>query len=72
MLAIVIDNPHEIAKRLSTRDGKIYDFETLNKFQNMEIEYAKYLSEKYSFPYIEIKNGDFNQLLKLILDKDFT
>ena len=66
LLTIVIDNPHEIAKRLSTRDGKIYDFETLNNFQNMEIEYAKYLSEKHSIPYVEIKNGDFNQLLKLI------
>lgn len=66
LLTIVIDNPHEIAKRLSTRDGKIYDFKTLNNFQNMEIEYAKYLSEKHSIPYVEIKNGDFNQLLKLI------
>ncbi len=66
ILALVIDNPSEIAKRLSTRDGKIYDFEALNKFQNMEIEYAKYLSQKYSIPYVEIKNGDFNQLLKLI------
>ena len=66
ILTVVIDNPHEIARRLAKRDGKIYTIEDLNMFQNMEIEYAKYLSEKYSIPYIEIKNGEFNQLLKLI------
>lgn len=66
ILTVVIDNPHKIAKRLAARDGEIYDFEDLNKFQNMEIEYAKYLSEKYSIPYVEVKNGEFKELLKLI------
>jgi adenylate kinase len=32
----------------------------------MEIEYAKYLSNKYSIPYIEIKNNDYKSLLKII------
>ena len=46
-IAIVIDSVEKIAKRLETRDGKIYDIEVLYEFQQMEIEYAKYLSNKY-------------------------
>ena len=33
--------------------------------QQMEIEYAKYLSAKYSIPYIEIKGGNYTQLMKI-------
>lgn len=65
-IAIVIDNVEEIAKRLEARDGKIYDAKVLNELQQMEIEYAKYLSDKYSIPYIEIKEGNYTQLMKII------
>ena len=65
-IAIVIDSVEKIAKRLETRDGKIYDIEVLYEFQQMEIEYAKYLSNKYSIAYVEIKDGKDTQLMEII------
>ena len=65
-IVIVIDNVEKITKRLKMRDGKIYDAEVLNQLQQMEIEYANYLANKYSIPYIEIKNGNYTQLMKII------
>lgn len=55
VITIVIDDVAEIVSRLQARDGKFYDVEILKKLQQMEIEYAKDLSSKYSIPYIEIK-----------------
>jgi adenylate kinase len=66
IISIVIDDAEKIAERLQSRDHKIYDVEVLNQFQLMEIEYAKYLSNKYSVPYIEIKNGNYNRLIEII------
>lgn len=65
-IAIVVDNVKKIAERLEVRDGKIYAVRILNELQQMEIEYAKYLSIKYSIPYIEIKNGNYSQLIEII------
>ena len=66
VIAIVIDDVKNIVKRLEARDGKRYDVEILNELQQMEIEYAKYLSDKKLIPYIEIINGNYNQLIKFI------
>jgi adenylate kinase len=66
VIAIVIDDIEEIAKRLEARDGKIYDRNVLNQLQQMETEYAKYLSNKYSIPYIEIQDGNYTQLMQII------
>jgi adenylate kinase len=65
-IAIVIDDVEKIVKRLEARDGKIYDIKVLNELQQMEIEYAKYLSDKYSILYFEIKDGNYTQLMKII------
>lgn len=65
-IAIVIDDVEKIAKRLEVRDGKIYDTNVLNQLQQMETEYAKYLSNKYSIPYIEIKDGNYTKLMEII------
>lgn len=65
-IAIVIDDIGKIAQRLKVRDDKFYEIEILNELQQMEIEYAKYLSDKYSIPYIEIKNGNYTQLMEII------
>lgn len=66
IIAIVIDDVENISKRLENRDNKKYDIIVLNKLQEMEIEYAKYLSKKYNIPYIEIKNSDYKSLLNNI------
>ncbi|KAF2079286.1 ATP-binding protein [Flavobacterium sharifuzzamanii] len=65
VIFIVIDDIEKIAKRLENRDGKKYDIQVLNELQNMEIEYAKYLSRKYSVPYIEIIDNNYEQLLNM-------
>jgi adenylate kinase len=65
-IVIVIDDVKNIVKRLEARDGIRYDVEILNELQQMEIEYAKYLSDKKSIPYIEIINGNYNQLINFI------
>lgn len=66
VIAIVIDDVGKIAQRLKDRDGKIYDIKVLNQLQKMELEYAKYLSDKYSIPYIEIRNSNYMQLINLM------
>lgn len=66
VIAIVIDVVEKIAKRLEARDGKIYDVKVLNELQQMEIEYAKYLSDKYSISYIELKDRNYTQLMEII------
>lgn len=65
-IAIVIDDAETIAKRLELRDDKIYNIQILDDLQKMEIEYAKYLSSKYSIPYVEIRGGNYNQLIENI------
>lgn len=66
IIVIVIDDVGKIAKRLKVRDNKVYDVKVLNLLQQMEIEYAKYLADKYLIPYIEIKDGNYIQLMKII------
>lgn len=66
VISIVIDDVEKIAQRLEIRDGKIYDIKILNELQQMEIVYAKYLSRKYSIPYVEIKNGNYTELIEII------
>lgn len=66
VITIVVDDVVKIVNRLEARDGKIYDVKVLNELQQMEIEYGKYLSDKYSIPYIEIKDGNYTQLMEII------
>ena len=66
IISIVIDDIGKIVDRLEKRDNKKYDIKILDELQKMEIEYAIYLSKKYSIPYIEIKNNDYKSLLNSI------
>ena len=66
IISIVVDDIGKIVDRLEKRDNKKYDIKILEELQQMEIEYAKYLSKKYSIPYIEIRNNDFKSLLNSI------
>lgn len=67
IISIVIDDVEKIVERLEKRDSIKYDKKILNELQEMEIEYAKYLSKRYSVPYIEIKDSDYKSLLNNIL-----
>lgn len=66
IISIVIDDIGKIVDRLEKRDNKKYDIKILDELQKMEIEYAKYLSKKYSIPYIEIRSNDYKSLLNSI------
>ena len=66
IISIVIDDIGKIVDRLEKRDNKKYDIKILDELQKMEIEHAKYLSKKYSIPYIEIINNDYKSLLNSI------
>jgi len=66
IISIVIDDIGKIVDRLEKRDNKKYNIKILDELQKMEIEYAIYLSKKYSIPYIEIKNNDYKSLLNSI------
>ncbi|WP_281227420.1 AAA family ATPase [Flavobacterium aquiphilum] len=66
VIVVVIDDVKKIAKKIEARDNKIYDVNILDQLQQMEIGYAKYLSDKYSIPYVEIKDGNYNQLMEII------
>ena len=66
IVAIVIDDVEKVVERLEKRDKRKYDSKVLNELQEMEIEYAKYLSKKYSVPYIEIWNSNYKSLLNII------
>lgn len=44
-LNIILGNIEEVRKRLETRDGKIYEYDLLERLQDKELIYAKYLSE---------------------------
>jgi len=62
VMAIVIEDTKIIYERLKQRDGTKYSLSLLNEMQEMEIDYAKYLSSKYNKPYVEIYNGNCNEL----------
>lgn len=66
IIAVVVDDIAKIVNRLNSRDGKNYDFITLNNMQHMEVDYANELSVQLNTPFIIIKNGDPNELMRLI------
>ena len=66
IMAIVIEDVEIIHARLKKRDSMNYTLPLLKKMQDMEVNYAKYLSCKLKVPYIEIKNGDYNRLVENI------
>lgn len=72
-IIIVFEDAKTIKKRLEIRDGKDYDLEQLNDFQNMEITYAKELSRKLNLPLLEIQSSNYNQeTLIEFIDENFT
>ncbi len=66
LIVIVIAKIDVIKERLEKRDNKSYDFDLLKSMQNSEMEYAQHVSSKLSVPFVEIKDGDYQPLIKII------
>lgn len=66
VMAIVIEETEIIYERLKQRDGTKYSLSLLNEMQEMEIDYAKYLSSKFNKPYVEIHKNNYGNLNKYL------
>tara|TARA_B110001452_G_C15235765_1_gene427846 strand:+ start:77 stop:604 length:528 start_codon:yes stop_codon:yes gene_type:complete len=66
VMAIAIENTEIIYERQKQRDGTKYSLSLLNEMQEMEIDYAKFLSSKYNKHYVEIHKGNYNELNKYL------
>jgi len=64
ILVVVIEDIKIIVERLSNRDNINYTFELLKKMQDMEVEYALFLSKKINIPLINIYKQDYTSLIK--------
>lgn len=70
--AVVIDDVQEIKRRLENRDKKDYDFELLLKFQELELEYSKELSNKLKKPHLVLRKGENQKLKTFLHNENFT
>lgn len=66
VMAIVIEDTEVIYERLKQRDGTKYSLSLLDEMQEMEIDYAKYLSSKFNKPYVEIHKSNYENLNKYL------
>lgn len=67
-LILVIAEPIIIKERLENRDSKTYSIELVEEFQNLEINYAKEVSQVLEIPFIIINSEQFeiNKLLNFL------
>lgn len=65
-IVVVMADVKQIKKRLTERDNMIYDSEILQKMQSIEKEYAKEIAVEFNVPFVEIKGGDYEPLIKVI------
>lgn len=66
LIAVATTAVEIIKNRLEKRDEKIYSLDLLEDMQKMEVAYAKEVSISLKIPFIEIKNGNYTKLIKLI------
>jgi len=64
VLSVVVEDIEIIARRLSNRDKTNYNFELLKRMQDMEIDYAQFLSKKLNIPFVKIYKQDYTSLIK--------
>jgi len=64
-IIVVSETPEIIAKRLSQRDGRIYETSLLEKMQNTEIEYAQYIAGLLGLEMFEIQYVESNSKCKI-------
>lgn len=72
LFIIVIEKVQKIKERLEYRDNREYNIDFLREFQNLEINYSKFLSEELNIPRIEIINNNFDNLLTYIYNESIT
>ena len=65
-LIVIVEDVAKVVERLNKRDKVKYNLSILEKMQSMEIEYAKYLSKKFSIPFQETTNKDIDSIIKFI------
>lgn len=59
-IIVVSENPEIISKRLSQRDGRIYETSLLKEMQNTEIEHAKYISNLLGVEMYKIQSDSYD------------
>lgn len=65
-IVVVTAEDKLIKQRLENRDGKIYNLDILENMQNEEKAYAKETAILLNIPFIEIKNGNYDEFIGLI------
>lgn len=63
-LNIVMGDILEIKNRLEKRDNKFYDYELLNRMQESELNYARFLSKTLGITLSIGTQNDFSELLR--------
>lgn len=62
----IVEDVSIIKQRLESRDNRVYEWDLLKTFQDEEITYAKYLSEKLCKPFYIFKSKDDLELTEVI------
>lgn len=58
--------PKIIFERLKKRDNSTYKLDVLEKMQLMEVEHAKYISQKLDIPLFTVINGDTTSIFEYL------
>jgi adenylate kinase len=67
LIVIVTTKIDLIKGRLEKRDKKGYDFDLLKSMQTSEKEYAQQISLELDVPFVEIKDGNYQSLIEILL-----
>lgn len=67
-IIVVSETPEIISKRLSQRDGRIYETSLLKEMQNIEIEHAKYISNLLGVEIYEIQSDSYDNFKCFVIN----
>ena len=65
-IILLICEPKIIFERLKQRDNSTYKLDILEKMQTMEIEHAKYISQKLNIPLFTVIDGDTTSIFEYL------
>lgn len=66
LIVVVTANVELVKSRLTERDGMNYNLALLNSMQTSEKEYARQISLKLKVPFMEVKDGNYQSLIKFL------